>query len=236
MDLEANSELIFGEEFCFPANATYYPTPYGPTGITLPAELYEHQAIWRCGDQDLHYLGQQAEGTSYSYYVVPDYGIAHSPRPRGPYPSEHCAIADGRFARSREYLAKTADIVCHQPVPIPHYDVLPSAAQWGPASTSQTLMCNDSLFIPTDQGQSFPVVPKKGITWNPSLQSTSVSSKKFENHAMLSTVQLHSTDPWKQNLAAGSGTMVPAKLRRALQGITTLSTWGSSSCQLLAAD
>lgn len=215
MDLEANSELIFGEEFCFPANATYYPTPYGPTGITLPAELYEHQAIWRCGDQDLHYLGQQAEGTSYSYYVVPDYGIAHSPL--GPYPSEHCAIADGRFARSQEYLAKTADIACHQPVPIPHYDVLPSAAQWGPASTSQTLTCNDSLFIPTDQGQSFPVAPKKGMTWNPSLQSTSVSSKKFENHAMLSTVQLHSTDPWKQNLAAGSGTMVPAKLRRALQ-------------------
>ncbi|EMS48415.1 hypothetical protein TRIUR3_29992 [Triticum urartu] len=215
MDLEANSELIFGEEFCFPANATYYPTPYGPTGITLPAELYEHQAIWRCGDQDLHYLGQQAEGTSYSYYVVPDYGIAHSPR--GPYPSEHCTIADGRFARSREYLAKTADIACHQPVPIPHYDVLPPAAQWGPASTSQTLTFNDSLFIPTDQGQSFPVVPKKGITWNPSLQSTSVSSKKFENHAMLSTVQLHSTDSWKQNLAAGSRTMVPAKLRRALQ-------------------
>ncbi|KAE8803536.1 hypothetical protein D1007_20564 [Hordeum vulgare] len=215
MDFEANSELIFGEEFCFPANATYYPTPYGPTGINLPAELYEHQAIWRCGDQDLHYLDQQAEGTSYSYYVVPDYGIAHSPR--GPSPSEHCAIADGRFSRSQEYLAKTADIARNQPFPIPHYDVLPSAAQWGPASTSQALRCNDSLFIPIDQGQSFPVAPKKGITWNPSLQSTSVSSKKFENHPMLSTVQLHSTDPWKQNLAAGSETMVPAKLRRALQ-------------------
>jgi hypothetical protein len=32
MDLEANPELIFGEEFCIPATATYYPTPYAPDG------------------------------------------------------------------------------------------------------------------------------------------------------------------------------------------------------------
>lgn len=61
MDLQANPVLVCGEEFYFPATVTYYPTPYAPTGINVPAELYEHQRIWGCGDQGLHYSGQQAE-------------------------------------------------------------------------------------------------------------------------------------------------------------------------------
>uniref|UniRef100_A0ACD5TWX7 Uncharacterized protein n=1 Tax=Avena sativa TaxID=4498 RepID=A0ACD5TWX7_AVESA len=205
MDFEENPELIFGEEFCFPAMATYYPTPYAPDELNLPADLYEHQPLWGCADQDLHYSGQQAEGTPFPYYVFPGYGIAHSPL--GPYPSEPRGIADGRFPGGQEYLANTADITYHQPVPTPRYDVLPSAPQWGLASTSRTLTYTDNLFIPSGQGQSFPVA------WNPSLQSTGVSPKKVEDRAMLSKAQLHSSDPWKQDLAAR--TMVPAKLRRA---------------------
>lgn len=38
-------------------------------GITLPAELYEHQAIWRCGDQDLHYLVSTAEVQNASFVL-----------------------------------------------------------------------------------------------------------------------------------------------------------------------
>lgn len=48
-----------------------------------------------------------------------------------------------------------------------------------------------------------------------SLQSTTVSSKKFQDHAMLPKVQLHSSVPWKQELAGG--TVVPAKLSHAPQ-------------------
>ncbi|CAM0957619.1 unnamed protein product [Alopecurus aequalis] len=213
MDFEENPELIFGEDFCFPTMATYYPTPYAPDEINLPDDLYEHQTRWGCGDQDLHCSGQQAEGTSCQYYVVPGYGIAHSPL--GPYPSEPCVIPDGRFGGAQEYLAKTADITYHQPVPTPRYDVLPSAAQWGLASMSQTLKYTDSLFISSGQGPSFPVASQKGITRNQSLQSTSVSPKKIEDHAMQSKTQLHSIDPRKQDLAARF--MVPAKHRRAIQ-------------------
>lgn len=205
MDFEADPELVFGEEFCFPATA-YYPTPYAPAGTNLPAELYEPQAIW---DQYLQYSGQQAEGSSCSYYVVPDYGITHSPI--GPYPSEPSVIADGRFVGAQGYLASTTDSTYHQPVPTTPYDAHPFAAQWGPATTSQTLTYTDSLFIPSGQDQSIPVAPNKNITWNPSAQSTSVSSKKFQRNAMLPKVQLHSSDPWKQDPA--TRTMVPAKLR-----------------------
>lgn len=107
MDLQANPKLVCGEEFYFPATATYYPTPCAPTGINVPAELYEHQRIWGCGNQGLHYSGQQIEGTSCMYYVVPDYGIAHSPH--GPCPLDPCAIADDKFVRAQEYLANTAE-------------------------------------------------------------------------------------------------------------------------------
>ncbi|KAM0906921.1 hypothetical protein ACQ4PT_016458 [Festuca glaucescens] len=213
MDFEENPELIFGEEFCFPATATYYPTPYVPDEINLPADLYEHQPLWGCGGQGLHYSGQQAEGTACPYFVIPHYWISHSPL--APYPPEPCVVADRRFAGAQEYLAKTADVTYHQPVHIPCYDVLPSAPHWGLASTSKTLTYTDSLFIPSGQVPSFPVASEKGITWNPSPQSTGIAPKTTEGHAMLSTAQLHSSGPWKQDLAAR--TMMPAKLSRAPQ-------------------
>ncbi|KAM0891439.1 hypothetical protein ACQ4PT_026404 [Festuca glaucescens] len=159
MDFEENPELIFGEEFCFPAMATYYPTPYAPDEINLPADLYEHQPLWGCGDQGLHYSGQQAESTSCPYFVIPHYGISHSPL--APYPPEPCAVADHRFAGAQEYLAKTADVTYHQPVPTPRYDVVPSAPHWGLASMSKTLTYTDSLFIPSGQGPSFPVASER---------------------------------------------------------------------------
>ncbi|XP_047045980.1 YTH domain-containing protein ECT2-like [Lolium rigidum] len=213
MDFEENPELIFGEEFCFPATATYYPTPYAPDEINLPADLYEHQPLWGCGDQGLHYSGQQAESTSCPYFVVPHYGLSYSPL--APYPPETCAVADHRFAGAQEYLAKPADVTYHQPVPTPRYDVLPSAPHWGLASMSKSVTYSDSLFIPSGQGSSFPFALEKGITWNPSLQSAGVAPKKIEGHAMLPTAQLHSSGPWKQDLADRN--MMPAKLSRAPQ-------------------
>jgi hypothetical protein len=158
--------------------------------------------------------GQQAESTPCQYFVIPHYGISHSPL--APYPPEPCAVADHRFAGgAQEYLAKTAGVTYHQPVPTPRYDVLPSAPHWGLASMSKTVTYSDSLFIPNGQAPSFPVASDKGITWNPSLQSAGVAPKKIEGPAMLSTAQLHSSGPWKQDLAARN--MMPAKLSRAPQ-------------------
>lgn len=95
------------------------------------------------------------------YYVVLDYGIAHSPH--GPCPLDPCAIADGKFV-AQEYLANTADSTYHQPVPTSPYAFLPSAADRVPASTSQTLGYTDGLFIPGGQGQTLSVTSNNGVS------------------------------------------------------------------------
>uniref|UniRef100_K3YE60 Uncharacterized protein n=1 Tax=Setaria italica TaxID=4555 RepID=K3YE60_SETIT len=44
MDLQEHHELIFGEEFCFPATTTYYPPLYGPTGDGSSVRTQEYRA------------------------------------------------------------------------------------------------------------------------------------------------------------------------------------------------
>jgi hypothetical protein len=34
MDIEEDPDLIYGEEFCFPATTTYYPILHSPTGMS----------------------------------------------------------------------------------------------------------------------------------------------------------------------------------------------------------
>ncbi|KAG8067254.1 hypothetical protein GUJ93_ZPchr0005g15978 [Zizania palustris] len=209
MDLLTDPELIFGDEFCFPPIITYYPTAYAPTGASLPPELYEHQTILGWDDQGPHYSGQQAEGTSCMYYVVPDYGVeygtAHSPH--GPYLSDSGAIADGTFVGNQEYLANTAESTNYQPVPTSPFAFLPSVVDAAPASTSQT---------PASTSQTLAnSVVESSVSGNPYIQSTSFSSEKFEDHMMLPNEQMHSSVSWQQQLAGRPN--VPAELRHAQQ-------------------
>ncbi|KAL6607793.1 hypothetical protein ACP70R_040856 [Stipagrostis hirtigluma subsp. patula] len=211
MDPEAHPDLIFGEEFCFPVTTAYYPTLYGPTGINVPAEFYERQKVLGCDYQGLHYSGHQAEGISSMYYVVPDYGIAHSPH--GPQPLPPCAVANGRFVGAQEYCPDTVERTYHQPVPTSHYQALPSEAERTIASTSHSLANTNGLFVPGVLGQTVPVASESGAPWNPTLQQTTASSMKIQDVTLVPKVQQWRSAPWKQQLA--SGAIVPAKLPRA---------------------
>ncbi|CAM0144791.1 unnamed protein product [Urochloa decumbens] len=94
-DLVEHHDLIFGEEFCFPASTTCYSPFYG---MCVPGQLYQHQTISACKDGAPNYMGHQAQGIPCVYYVVNEYGIAHSPH--GPHALPPCAIGDDKTAQS----------------------------------------------------------------------------------------------------------------------------------------
>ncbi|TKW07042.1 hypothetical protein SEVIR_7G281501v4 [Setaria viridis] len=211
MDLQEHHELIFGEEFCFPATTTYYPPLYGPTGINVPAQLYQHQTISRCDNRAPNYAGHQAQGTSYMYYVIPEYGIAHSPH--GPHLLHPCAIGDGSSVRTQEYRAETVEHTYHQPVPTPHYPALPSAVDRTPATTAQSLAYTNGLFVPGGLKQTVAVASESGVAWNQSVQQATISSMGFQGHTFLPKEQPRWPAPWKRQFSGGA--MVPARLPRA---------------------
>ncbi|KAG2624808.1 hypothetical protein PVAP13_3KG220427 [Panicum virgatum] len=183
MDLQEHHDLIFGEEFCFPTTTTYYPALYAPTGINVPPQFYHHQTMSRCDNRAPNYMGHQAQGTSCMYYVVPEYGIAHSPHE--PDPLHPCAIGDGRFVRTQEYRAETVEHTYYQPVPVPHYAALPSAADRTPATTAQSLAYANGLFVPCGHKQTVAVTSERGVAWNQSVQQATTSSMEFQGHTLL---------------------------------------------------
>ncbi|RLN28912.1 uncharacterized protein C2845_PM05G12630 [Panicum miliaceum] len=220
MDLQEHHDLIFGEEFCFPTTTTYYPPLYAPAGINVPAQLYQHQTMSRCDNRAPNYTvviileqGHQVQGTSCMYYVVPEYGIAHSPH--GPHPLHPCAIGDGRFVRTQEYRAETVEHTYHQPVPAPHYAALPSAADMTPATTAQSLAYTNGLFVRGGHQQTVAVTSERGVAWNQSVQQATTSSMEFQGHTLLSKEQPRRPAPWKRQFS-GVAT-VPARLPRARQ-------------------
>ncbi|PUZ64163.1 hypothetical protein GQ55_3G121500 [Panicum hallii var. hallii] len=216
MDLQEHHELIFGEEFCFPTTTTYYPPLYAPAvnlmsaGINVPAQLYQHQTMSRYDNRAPNYTGHQAQGTSCMYYVVPEYGIAHSPH--GPHPLHPYAIGDGRFVRTQEYRAETVEHTYHQPVPAPHYAALPSAADRTPATTAQSLAYTNGLFVPGGYQQTV-ATSERGVAWNQSVQQATTSSMEFQGHTLLPKEQPRRPAPWKPQFS-GEAT-VPARLPRA---------------------
>ncbi|CAN6353854.1 unnamed protein product [Urochloa humidicola] len=213
MDLQEHHDLIFGEEFCFPAATTYYPPLYAPTGINVPAQLYQHQTILRCDNRAPNYMGHQVQGTSCMYYVVPEYGMVHSPH--GPHPLHPCAIGDGRFVRTQEYRAETVEHTYHQPVSTPHYASLPSTADRTPATTAQSLAYTNGLFVPGGLQQTVAVASESGVAFNQSVQQATVSTMEFQGHTFLPKVQARRPAPWKRQFSGGA--MVPARARRASQ-------------------
>ncbi|CAN6336379.1 unnamed protein product [Urochloa humidicola] len=217
MDLQGHHDLIFGEEFCFPAATTYYPPLHAPTGINVPAQLYQHQTILRFDNRAPNYMGHQAQGsTSCMYYVVPEYGIAHSPQ--GPHPLHPCAVGDGRFVRTQEYCGKTVEHTYHQPVSTPHYASLPSTADRTPATTAQSLAYTNDLFVPGRLQQTVAGASESGVALNQSVQQATVSTMEFQDHTFLPKEQPRRPAPWKRQFSGGA--MVPARLphaRRASQ-------------------
>jgi hypothetical protein len=182
--------------------------------------------------------GHEVQGTSSMYYVVPNYGIGHSPH--GPHPLQPCAIGDGRFVRTQEYHAETVEHTYHQPVPTPHCSARPSAADRTPANTAQSLDYTNGLFVPggfqqtvsvtSERGvawnqslqqatiasmefQSHTSLPERGVTWNQSLQQATISSMEFQSHTSLPKEQPHRPAPWKRQLSGGA--RAPARLPRA---------------------
>lgn len=143
------------------------------------------------------------------YYVVPDYGIAHSPH--GPHPL-HPAIGDGRFVRTQEYHAETVEHRYHQ-LPMSHCSVRPSEADSSPASTTQSLGYANGLFVPHGLRQSVSVTSERAVAWNQSLQQATVSSMEFQSHTLLPKEQPHRPAPWKRQLSGGA--RAPARLPRA---------------------
>ncbi|CAL4902812.1 unnamed protein product [Urochloa decumbens] len=213
MDLQEHHDLIFGEEFCFPAATTYYPPLYAPTGINVPAQLYQHQTILRCDNRAPNYTGHQAQGTPCMYYVAPEYGIAHSPH--GLFPLHPCAIGDGRFVRTQEYRAETVERTYHQPVSTPHYASLPSTSDRTAATTTQSLAYTNGLFVPGGLQQTVAVASESGAALNQSVQQAIVSTMEFQGHTFLPKEQPRRPAPWKRQFSGGA--MVPARLPRARQ-------------------
>ncbi|WVZ96587.1 hypothetical protein U9M48_042203, partial [Paspalum notatum var. saurae] len=215
MDLQEHHDLIFGEEFCFPATTSYYPPLCAPTGINVPAQLYQHQTISTCDTQALNYAGHQAQGTSCMYYVVPDadYGITLSPH--GPQPLHPWAIGDGRFVRTQDYCAETVKHTYHQPVPTSHHAAFPSVAERTPDSTAHSLAYTNGLFVPDAFRQNVSAASERGAAWNHSQQQASTSSMKFQGTTVVPKEQPHRPAPWKRQFSGGA--MEPARLPRARQ-------------------
>lgn len=155
--------------------------------------------------------GHQAPGIS-CMYVVPDYGIAHSPH--GPHAFRPCAIGDGRFIRTQEYRTETMEHTYHQPVPTPQYAAFPTAAIRTPATAAQSLAYTNGLFVPGGLQQTVPVASERGVAWNQSVQAT-ISPMKFQGHTMLPKEQPRRPAPWKQQFSGGA--MVPTRLPHARQ-------------------
>jgi hypothetical protein len=182
--------------------------------------------------------GHEVQGTPSMYYVVPNYGIAHSPH--GPHPLHPCAIGDGRFVRTQEYYSETVEHTYQQPVPTSYCSIRPSAADRTPASTAQSLGYTNDLFVPgglrqtvsvtSERGvawnqslqqatiasmefQSHTSLPERGVTWNQSLQQATISSMEFESHASLQKELPHTPPPWKRQLSGGA--RASARLPRA---------------------
>ncbi|TVU17433.1 hypothetical protein EJB05_33470 [Eragrostis curvula] len=210
MDIEEHPELIFGEEFCFPATATYYPTFHTPNGINVPAEFYGHQTIPGFNIRGQHYMGHQAEGTPRMCYVVP----AYTHPPHGPHPLLPFSIANGRTAGTQNHHADSVEHPYYQKVYSSHYAVLPSAADMAPTSTTQPLT-DSGFFPPCVSGQTVDATSERDVAQSPSQQSASVSSIKFQNHTVVPEGRLRGTAPWKRQLA--DRPRVPAKLPRARQ-------------------
>ncbi|OQU77485.1 uncharacterized protein LOC8071196 [Sorghum bicolor] len=208
MDLPEHHDLIFGEEFCFPATTTYYPPLYAPTGINVPTQLYQQQTSSRCDNQAQSYMGHKVQGTSSMYYVVPNYGIEHSPH--GSHPLHPCAIGDGRFVRTQEYHAETVEHTYHQPIPMPYCSAHPSAADRTPASTAQSLGYTNGLFVPGGLRQTVSVTSERGVAWNQSLQQATIASMEFQSHTSLPKEQPRRPAPWKRQLSGGA--RAPARL------------------------
>ncbi|KAF8727096.1 hypothetical protein HU200_019601 [Digitaria exilis] len=145
-------------------------------------------------------------------YVVPDYGIAHSPH--GPHAFRPCAIGDGRFIRTQEYRTETMEHTYHQPVPTPQYAAFPTAAIRTPATAAQSLAYTNGLFVPGGLQQTVPVASERGVAWNQSVQAT-ISPMKFQGHTMLPKEQPRRPAPWKQQFSGGA--MVPTRLPHARQ-------------------
>lgn len=172
--------------------------------------------------------GREVQGPSSMYYVVPNYGITHSPH--GLHPLHPCAIGDGRFVRTQEYHAETVERTYHQPVPMPHCSARPSAADRIPASIAQSLGYTNGLFVPgglrqtvsvtSERGvawnqsrqqatiapvefQSHTSLPERAFTWNQSLQQATTSSMEFQSHTSLPKEQPHRA-PWKRQLSGGA--------------------------------
>ena len=152
--------------------------------------------------------GHQAQGTSCMYYVVPEYGITHSPHE--PHPLHPCALGDGRFVRTQEYRAETVEHTYHQPVPAPHCAALPSAADRTPATTAQSLAYTNGLFVPGGHKQTVAVTSERVVAWNQSVQQATTSSMEFQGHTLLPKEQRRRPAPWKRQFS-GEAT-VPARL------------------------
>ncbi|KAJ1261831.1 hypothetical protein BS78_09G060400 [Paspalum vaginatum] len=215
MDLQEHHDLIFGEEFCFPVTTSYYPPLCAPTGINVPAQLYQHQTISTCDNQALNYAGHQGQGTSCMYYVVPDadYGITFSPH--GPQPLHPCAIGDGRFVRNQDYCAETVKHTYQQPVPTSYHAALPSVAERTPDSTAHSLAYTNGLFVPDGFRQNASAASERGAAWNHSQQQVSTSSIKFQGNTVVPREQPHRPAPWKRQFSGGA--VEPARLHRARQ-------------------
>ncbi|KAL5655482.1 hypothetical protein ACJX0J_034801, partial [Zea mays] len=204
-----------------------FRTCYGRINV-VPAQLYQHQANSRCDNRAQTYMGHEVQGTPSMYYVVPNYGIAHSPH--GPHPLHPCAIGDGRFVRTQEYYSETVEHTYQQPVPTSYCSIRPSAADRTPASTAQSLGYTNDLFVPgglrqtvsvtSERGvawnqslqqatiasmefQSHTSLPERGVTWNQSLQQATISSMEFQSHASLQKELPHTPPPWKRQLSGG---------------------------------
>lgn len=153
--------------------------------------------------------GHQAQGIS-CMYVVPEYGIAHSPH--GPRAFHPCAIGDGRFIRTQGYHTETVEHTFHQPVPTPHHAAFPTMADRTPVTTAQSLAYTNGLFLPGGLQQTVPVASERGVAWNQSVQQATISPMKFQGPTLLKE-QPRRPAPWKRQFSGGA--MVPTRLPRA---------------------
>lgn len=183
------------------------------------------------------------------YYVVPNYATAHPPHgphpmhptahpphgphpfhpvahiPHGSHPSHPCAIANSQLSGVQEHSAETVEPTYYQQVRGSHYPVLPSVPDRTPAVNAQPLAHNSSLFPLYEPGQTGAAASEKGVAWNPSLQSASISSMKFRNPTVVQKGQLHETAPCKHQLPDSDRSKLPDK-HLSIQQVCHCPCWG----------
>ncbi|XP_047055802.1 uncharacterized protein LOC124661956 isoform X2 [Lolium rigidum] len=215
--MEMTPEQMYGQSLYVPANGN--PYTYGYADVGSPMDWYNHHNSLGLGydAQGVYYPAFNTDGTQCVYYATSDNGSIHPSY--SPYHIDPSFMVDGSFP-PQEYVADS-DPTC-QIIPSPYYipAVLPYAQDGVLGNTATPLHPSSVAFIPSMPVYAAtstnhllpsvaPVAPKSDLVVNPPVQSTIVSSKQFQNHAVLPMVQLQNPLPVKQELA--NGLMVSAK-------------------------